>query len=200
MNLFDSGKIEFPPVTDLVEILLKARDELKKSEDDWTLDDMCKVRDMFPVGFRNIDPSIIGVRMRRLRKDKHVPKIKEPMSFVDKLRKMIRDFKKNRDRRGDSHQSTEYMNYIISDEWIAKASEHKNRVNHRCQFCDCPSSKLQVHHTSEGYRNLKKEMPWHLIAVCKDPCHLLADMLRSGLLRITEDFESNGFFSGDIEQ
>lgn len=198
MKLFESGKVEFPPVVEMVDILLRARDELKKSEDDWTLDDMCKVRDMFPVEFRNIDPSVIGVRMRRLRKDKHVPKIKDPMSFVDKLRKMIRDFKKNRERRGDGHQSKEYQEYIHSDEWIAKASEHRNRVNHRCQFCDCPSSKLEVHHTAEGYRNLKKEMPWHLIAVCQNPCHPLADMLRSGLLRITEEAEGNGFFSEDV--
>lgn len=195
MNMFDNGKIEFPPNTELVQILLHARDVLKKSEDDWTLDDMCKVRDMFPVGFRNIDPSVIGVRMRRLRKDKLVPKIKAPMLFVARLQKMIRDFQKNRERRGESNQSEEYQEYIISPAWLDKCREHRDRVNHRCQFCDCPSSKLEVHHTSEGYRNLRNEMPWHLIAVCRDPCHPLADMLREGLLRRTEDFESCGFFS-----
>ena len=32
MNLFDSGKVDFPPGAELVRILLKARKELKKSE------------------------------------------------------------------------------------------------------------------------------------------------------------------------
>lgn len=195
MNMFDNGKTEWPPVKELVRILLEARESLKKSEDDWTLDDMCKVRDMFPVGFRNIDPSVIGVRMRRLRKDKHVPKIKSPMSFVEKMKKMLRDFRRNQERSSGKRHSEEYARYIDSPEWRAKAIEHKNRVNWRCQFCDCPSSSLDVHHTSEGYRNLGNEMPWHLIAVCRFPCHPLADMLRDGLLRRTEDFASMGLFS-----
>ena len=34
MNMFDTGKVEFPPKAELILILLKARAELGKSEDD----------------------------------------------------------------------------------------------------------------------------------------------------------------------
>jgi hypothetical protein len=108
MNLFESGKTEWPPVKTMVQILLHARESLGISEDDWTLDEMCKVRDMFPVGYRDIDPSLIAKRMRRLRKDKLLPKIKSPMSFVDRMEKMMRDFNKNRERKGTSHLSEKY--------------------------------------------------------------------------------------------
>ena len=193
MNMFDTGKVEFPPKSELISILLKARAELRKSEDDWTLDDMCRVRDMFPIGFRNLDPSVISVRMRRLRKDKDVPKIKTPMVFVERFLKLLRDFQKNRERRGERSHSDDYIEYINSYEWADKAREHKERVNWRCQFCDCHSSKLEIHHTAEGYRNLRNEMPWHLIAVCRSPCHPLADMLREGLFQKSEDLANLGY-------
>ena len=198
MNLFESGKTEWPPVKTMVQILLHARESLGISEDDWTLDEMCKVRDMFPVGYRDIDPSLIAKRMRRLRKDKLLPKIKSPMSFVDRMEKMMRDFNKNRERKGTSHLSEKYISYISSDEWRKIATQHKERVNWRCQFCDCFTSKLDVHHTSEGYRNLGREEPWHILAVCHDPCHTLADMLREGVLKKSLGEESKGFFEDEV--
>lgn len=197
-KLFETGKIEFPPAKVMAEILLRARKELRKSEDDWTLDEMLKVRDMFPLGFKSIDPSMLAVRLRRLRKDKVVPKVKKPKQLVDKFKKLLRDFEKSRTRRGNSHLSKEYIEYVVdqSPEWVLKAKEHKERCNYRCQLCGEQSSKLEVHHTTEGYRNLRYEKPWHLLAVCKAPCHPIADMLRSGWL-LERGHDESGFFSED---
>jgi hypothetical protein len=129
--------------------------------------------------------------MQRLRKDKIIPKVHAAKDMLDRLDKLVRDFEKNRDRKGTDHLSQDYIKYVVhqSQEWVAKASEHRKRCNYRCQLCGS-TSKLDVHHTSEGYRNLRNEAPWHLLAVCSSPCHVIADMMREGWFQRLEELPS----------
>lgn len=185
-RLFDTGVIESIPKKVLANVLIDGRKLIGKGEDDWNTVDTCKVIELLlpepyklqlngtdAVNFKNI--------MQRLRKDKVVPRIRSPRQMRDRFGKFIRDYKKNRDRKGNEHLSQKYIEYVLhqSEAWVAKAREHKKRCNYMCQLCG-KTSKLEVHHTPEGYRNLTNEQPWHLIAVCADPCHVIADMLREG--------------------
>lgn len=190
-KLFESGVFEKPPKEVLAVVLLSGRDLIGKGEDDWDMADTCQVMELLPEPhkkqLRGMDAVIFKNWMQRLRKDKVIPKTKAEKDFVEKLQKIIRDFDKNRERVGFDHLSQEYVAYINSDEWRTRARQHRQRCNYRCQLCSRQSGSLDVHHTTEGYANLKNEKPWHLLAVCSDPCHKIADMMRQGLLFSDED-------------
>jgi hypothetical protein len=194
-KLFDAGIIDPIPKEILAKVLLEARQKIGKGEDDWDTRDSCKAIELLPEEFRSQFNGADAVKfknmMQRLRKDKIVPKVHSPKQMEERFQKFIRDFEKNRERRGTEHLSSQYINYVVnqSEEWIKKAREHKERCNFRCQLCG-RTSKLEVHHTSEGYRNLTREEPWHLIAVCAKPCHVIADMLREGWFYSQESLPS----------
>lgn len=171
--------VEWPPKAEQIRVLLKMRDVLGVSEDDWTLKEMCLVLQEFGPAWAHLDPSQLAVKMRRLRKDKLVPKIRDPLSLQARFWKLIRDFRTNQERRGISQHSDNYTAHIESTEWKELASEHRKRCEYRCQFCDQLSNRLEVHHTKLGYRNLGQEKPWHLFALCHE-CHEIADFVRSG--------------------
>lgn len=187
--LFDGVSPEKPPKKILAKVLEEGRELIGKGEDDWSTSETCRVIQLLPgrwkADFVNYDPVIFKNWMIRLRKDKVVPKVKPTKSFVERVEKLVRDFKRQRERRGDDHLSEDYKNYIVSEEWQAKARQHKERCNHRCQLCG-EERALDAHHTKEGYKNLGAEEPWHIIAVCSGRCHAIADALRSGF------FESHG--------
>lgn len=185
------------PDSELVPVLLKAR-LLYGGEDKWTVEQEVAVRKMLPTYLQGIDPSMISPRMILVRKNKALPKVKAPKQLQQRFEKFVRDYKRNRERMGSDHLSDDYVEYVVnqSQEWREKALEHKNRCNWRCQLCGVGSSRLEVHHTTEGYRNLRREKPWHLLAVCADPCHPIADMLRSGWL-FEHGNDLDGFFRED---
>jgi 5-methylcytosine-specific restriction endonuclease McrA len=62
-----------------------------------------------------------------------------------------------------------YQEYILTDEWRAKADAAKKRAGYRCQVCNSPD-RLQAHHRT--YDNLFNEKPMDLTVLC-DPCHEL---------------------------
>ena len=194
-KLFETGRVEFPTLEDRIRALLWGRENLEHSEDNWNTDDMCKVRQQLPPEFWGMDIILLKNRLMQDRRDKRVAKPKEKQ-LVDRLQKLLRDFEKSRERRGTEHLSPQYIAYVVeqSDEWRAKAREHKERCKWHCQLCGTYNVKLEVHHTAEGYRNLGNERPWHLLAVCDHPCHPVADMLRAGWL-LKRGLDEQGFFS-----
>lgn len=165
----------------LIDVLLKGRKLTGKGEDDWETVDICNVMGLLPEEYKSTvlgqDPVRFKNRMQRLRKDKDVPKVKPTSEMMGRLQKMARDFRRNKQRSPAIH-SKDYLDYLQSDAWREKSREHKERCNWRCQFCGKFNSDLECHHTSEGYKALKKEMPWHILAVCGDTCHPILDMMR----------------------
>jgi len=198
-KLFETGTVEKPPKKVLAKVLLQARLEIGKGEDEWDTRDTCKAIELLPDEYRAQFEGVDAVRfknmMQRLRKDKVVPKVKPPKVFSDRAKKLLRDFEKSRQRGDNSHLSEEYIEYVVnqSEEWRKKSREHKERCNWCCQLCGAKTSKLDTHHTTEGYRNLRNEKPWHLLALCETPCHPFADMIRSGWLH-NHGHEYQGFF------
>lgn len=195
-KLFESGVVDKPPKKVLADVLLRAREEIGKGEDDWDTRDTCRAIEMLPEKYRSmflgVDAVCFKNMMQRLRKDKVVPKVRPAKDMQKRFEKFVRDYEKNRDRRGQEHLSKQYVEYVVegSDEWRNKAREHKDRCSWRCQLCGKQTSSLEVHHTAEGYRNLKNEMPWHLLAVCATPCHPIADMMREGWFA-SDDFHAS---------
>jgi 5-methylcytosine-specific restriction endonuclease McrA len=199
-QLFETGKIKEPPRDELVKALLWGRENLDHSEDDWTNDDMCEVRRQLGPEWQMFDLMLLKNILIRLRKDKVVPKVKSPLDFVRRAQRLLRDFERNRQRMGTGHLSEEYVAYVLdnSPEWQQKSREHKERCKYTCQLCGQRGGQLEVHHTTEGYRNLGNEKPWHLLAVCSTPCHPIADMLRSGWLHKHGGDELGIFCEEDI--
>lgn len=187
--LFDPGIDNLPPIEERIKVLLWGRANLPHSEDKWTSDDLCLVRAQLPKQWHSIDLVVLKNRLMQDRKDKRCPKVKPPREFTERFEKLIRDFGRNQERLGNERQSETYVNYINSEEWRSVSREHKERCNWRCQLCGKPAGKLDVHHTSEGYNHLGKEMPWHVLALCDQPCHPFADMVREGWMD-----ESGGAF------
>lgn len=199
-RLFDSGVVDKPPKKVLAKVLIDARKLIGKGEDDWDTRDTCKAIELLPEKYREQFAGADAIQfknmMQRLRKDKVVPKVKTPPELIERFQKMMRDFQKNRERRGTDHLSPQYKKYVVeqSPEWVQKAREHKERCGYRCQLCGS-KSRLEVHHTPEGYRNLCDEKPWHLLALCAEPCHPIADMFREGWF--SEEEAGFGFFSDE---
>lgn len=199
-RLFDCGDVDKPPKKVLADVLLAARKLIGKGEDDWDTRDTCRAIELLPeryrVQFIGVDAVCFKNMMQRLRKDKVVPNVRPPKVFSDRAQKLLRDFERSRERGGVTHLSKEYVDYVVnqSDAWRRKAKEHKERCNWTCQLCGTSTSKLDVHHTTEGYRNLMNEKPWHLLALCTTPCHPFADMIRSGWLH-SRGKDEQGFFT-----
>lgn len=63
----------------------------------------------------------------------------------------------------------DYLEYINSPEWEARANNAKRRAGDRCQVCNSPNN-LQVHHRT--YIRLGQEIPDDLTVLC-DTCHEL---------------------------
>lgn len=186
--LFDpqtiADKFKAIPDEELAPILQVAREQCG-CEDRWDADAEIQVRkmvaDKFGVDFLGLDPSLVTGRFITVRLNKKAAKTYDESHFVDRLGRLLRDYQRNIDRTGGARHSQEYIEYVInqSPEWVEKARQHKQRCNYRCQLCDRETN-LDVHHTAEGYRYLRNEQPWHLLAVCRNPCHEIADMLRAG--------------------
>ena len=180
-TFFGESVVSLTPKSELIKALIKGREITGKGEDDWETVDICKVIGILPDQYQSAwlgrDPVVFKNRMQRLRKDKEVPKVKPIKDRMKRLEKMARDFRRDQQRQAVQH-SGEYINYIISEKWKNKAKQHKERCNWHCQLCGCYSSKLDCHHTSEGYKHIGNEQPWHLLAVCSSPCHAIADMMR----------------------
>lgn len=84
--------------------------------------------------------------------------------------------------------SSEYVAYIDSKEWKARASKHRSEVDWHCQVCGkqhgAPGS-LDVHHNTYGPLD-GNEPTWSIIAVCHDTCHPICDYLRQTKTRDNE--------------
>ena len=84
---------------------------------------------------------------------------------------MLFDFGRIRMEKGDqviaSMWKTNYLDYIASDIWKAKADEAKENADNKCQLCSS-AEKLRVHHRT--YERLGKEPQGDLITLCSD-CH-----------------------------
>lgn len=63
----------------------------------------------------------------------------------------------------------EYLEYLQSPEWKAKAAKRREIDNNTCQLCGRQQAELETHHIS--YFNLKNENPYtDLICLCPE-CH-----------------------------
>lgn len=63
----------------------------------------------------------------------------------------------------------EYLEYLQSPEWKAKAAKRRESDNNTCQLCGRQRAELETHHIS--YFNLKNENPYtDLICLCPE-CH-----------------------------
>jgi nucleoside 2-deoxyribosyltransferase len=61
-----------------------------------------------------------------------------------------------------------YKEYLKTDHWATVRDEALERCNYRCQLCDKENTALNIHHNN--YRNLYKETPSDVIALCSK-CH-----------------------------
>lgn len=97
--------------------------------------------------------------------------------------------------RDGRHLSPEYIAYIDSDEWKARAARHRKEAEWHCQVCGRlhgNSSTLDVHHNTYGAFD-GNEPAWSLIAVCHDDCHPVCDMLRRSKSRPGEYDDDDGY-------
>jgi len=120
---------------------------------------------------------LLSKTLIRLRKDKKCITPKTGKSMAQRLGRLCRDYNRMRSRRDKLWHSKQYDEYIHSQAWLDRASQHRRECEFRCQLCG-RSGKLDVHHTPEGYKYLGREQCTHLIAVCRIPCHAIADFLR----------------------
>lgn len=176
--LFEVGTPKKIPAEVLVKLVMWGRHHLKHSEDDWTEDDLVRIRKFLPLEHRSISLVELKIQCQRVRKDKLCPKEREPLEFVGRIEKLSRDYNKARERQGWEHLSAEYTTYMSSEQWSLVAAEHRKRCEFRCQACGRASQRLEVHHTPQGYQHLGNEMPWHIQALCHEPCHPHLDLLR----------------------
>ena len=163
------------PKKDLIRVLLWGRSEFGIGEDDWREEQLSQARRQLPKEFADVSLHELSARFIRLRKDKLVPKVRKPQTLYEKVCKAARDFEKARNRRGFRH-SEEYIEYMLSTEWMNRRDEHIKDCEYRCQLCGA-ETKLEGHHTPVGYSHLWNEDTVHLLALCKE-CHLIADMIR----------------------
>lgn len=176
---------------DLVgDVVKRGREEFGKNEDHWLEEELSTARKWLPARFGTWSLHDLHEKLIRWRKDKRDPKPVTPESLVDRLNRAARDFRRSQERNPQLH-SDEYRTYVDeqSTEWRLKARLHKERCNYRCQLCGRETHELDVHHTSEGYAHLGFEQPWHLLAVCRMPCHAIADMLRSSKAAELEEYQ-----------
>lgn len=61
-----------------------------------------------------------------------------------------------------------YQEYLKSEHWATVRDMALERSNNRCQLCNNSNKRINVHHNN--YRNLYKETPADVIALCGD-CH-----------------------------
>lgn len=73
--------------------------------------------------------------------------------------------------------AVDYQEYIKTEAWRARAEAAKQRVEHRCQICNRPSTRvtLNVHHRT--YERLGNERPEDLTVLCRG-CHELYEKNR----------------------
>jgi hypothetical protein len=71
------------------------------------------------------------------------------------------------DRADPKYQPPNYLAYLQSKEWKARAWRCKNTAAYRCRLCD-RAGRLHAHHRT--YVNLGRELPSDLLALCRG-CH-----------------------------
>lgn len=174
--LFDKGT-DHPSKRDLIRVLKWGREQFDHSEDDWKEKELSLVRDQLGPQWSTYSTFELKNKLIRLRKDKLVRKSILGKPLRTRLGKVARDYDRFRNQRGFSHHSDEYDEWIHSDEWRKKASEHRRLCQYKCQLCGS-EAKLEVHHTPLGYSFLGSESTEHLMALCHE-CHVIADMIRA---------------------
>lgn len=175
-TLFETGKDGIPSDESLIKALLFGRGKFQQGEDDWLEPELSEVRPILGPEFATMSLHLLHKLLVRLRKDKKVITEKSGKSMAERLSRVCRDYDRMRKRRS-STRSKEYDDYISSQQWRDRASKHRKDCNYKCQLCG-REGRLDVHHTLEGYRNMGREQVIHLLAVCRTPCHVIADFLR----------------------